>query len=66
MKTDRPIIRNEVIKVNPQTDGKAGMATKYTVLDKDAHKPTVDKPTTGESNLTGKGTPGDEIIITDG
>ncbi|MDE8160184.1 Ig-like domain-containing protein, partial [Erysipelothrix rhusiopathiae] len=37
-----------------------------TVLDKDAHKPTVNKPGSGETNVTGKGTPGDEIIITDG
>ncbi|MDE8206569.1 Ig-like domain-containing protein [Erysipelothrix rhusiopathiae] len=66
VKTDRPLEPNEVITITPQTDGKAGTSTKETVFDKDAHKPTVDKPTTGDSNLTGKGTPGDEIIITDG
>ncbi|MDE8199518.1 Ig-like domain-containing protein [Erysipelothrix rhusiopathiae] len=62
----RPLIGNEEIKVIPYTNDIEGMETKSTVLDKDAHKPTVDKPTTGDSNLTGKGTPGDEIIITDG
>ncbi|MDE8160185.1 hypothetical protein PT108_08800, partial [Erysipelothrix rhusiopathiae] len=65
-KVDRPLKANEVIKVTPYTNGKAGTATEYTVLDKDAHKPTVNKPGSGETNVTGKGTPGDEIIITDG
>ncbi|MDE8087946.1 hypothetical protein PT077_09105, partial [Erysipelothrix rhusiopathiae] len=63
---NRAIIANEVIKVTPQTDGKEGMQAEATVFDKDAHKPTVNKPGSGETNVTGKGTPGDEIIITDG
>ncbi|MDE8087955.1 Ig-like domain-containing protein, partial [Erysipelothrix rhusiopathiae] len=51
VKTDRPLEPNEVITITPQTDGKAGTSTKETVFDKDAHKPTVNKPTTGDSNL---------------
>ncbi|WP_200542541.1 Ig-like domain-containing protein, partial [Erysipelothrix sp. strain 2 (EsS2-7-Brazil)] len=66
VKTERPLEPNEVITITPQTDGKAGTSTKETVFDKDAHKPTVNKPNSGETNVTGKGTPGDEIIITDG
>ncbi|MDE8233928.1 Ig-like domain-containing protein, partial [Erysipelothrix rhusiopathiae] len=62
----RPLIGNEEIKVIPYTNDIEGMETKSTVLDKDAHKPTVNKPGSGETNVTGKGTPGDEIIITDG
>ncbi|MDE8209642.1 hypothetical protein PT115_09420, partial [Erysipelothrix rhusiopathiae] len=62
----RPLEPNEVITITPQTDGKAGTPTEETVLDKDAHKPTVNKPGSDETNVTGKGTPGDEIIITDG
>ncbi|MDE8091201.1 Ig-like domain-containing protein, partial [Erysipelothrix rhusiopathiae] len=66
VKTDRPLEPNEVITITPQTDGKAGTPAEETVFDKDAHKPTVNKPGSGETNVTGKGTPGDEIIITDG
>ncbi|MDE8042802.1 hypothetical protein PT033_08745, partial [Erysipelothrix rhusiopathiae] len=61
VKTDRPLEPNEVITITPQTDGKAGTPTEETVLDKDAHKPTVNKPGSGETKGTGRGTPGDEI-----
>ncbi|MDE8250611.1 hypothetical protein PT181_08795 [Erysipelothrix rhusiopathiae] len=44
MKTDRPLEPNEVITITPKTDGKAGTPAEETVLDKDAHKPTVNKP----------------------
>ncbi|MDE8242000.1 Ig-like domain-containing protein, partial [Erysipelothrix rhusiopathiae] len=66
VKTDRPLEPNEVITISPLYASDAAAAIKETDLDKDAHKPTNDKPTTGDSNLTGKGNPGDENIITDG
>ncbi|MDE8274324.1 Ig-like domain-containing protein, partial [Erysipelothrix rhusiopathiae] len=39
--------------------------TEETVLDKEGHQPKVNKPGVGETKVTGKRTPGDEINITD-
>ncbi|MDE8087972.1 hypothetical protein PT077_09240, partial [Erysipelothrix rhusiopathiae] len=43
-----------------------GTPAEETVFDKDAHKPTVNKPGSGETNVTGKGkagTPAEETVF---
>ena len=65
----RPLVPNEVITATPSTDGKEGTPSDTTVVekpfDKDAHKPEVNQPTEGDESITGKGQPGDKIVITD-
>ncbi|WP_257702324.1 Ig-like domain-containing protein [Vagococcus luciliae] len=69
IKPERPLVPNEVITATPSTDGKEGTLSDTTVaekpFDQDAHKPEVNQPTEGDESITGKGQPGDKIVITD-
>ncbi|WNF91537.1 Ig-like domain-containing protein [Vagococcus fluvialis] len=69
IKPDRPLVPGETVTATPSTDGKEGTPSDTTVaekpFDKDAHKPEVNQPTEGDESITGKGQPGDKIVITD-
>ncbi|MDE8146776.1 hypothetical protein PT041_09010, partial [Erysipelothrix rhusiopathiae] len=51
VKTDRPLEPNEVISNTHHTAEKADKHPEETVLVKNAQKPTVNKPGSGETNV---------------
>ncbi|MGM0182408.1 large repetitive protein [Enterococcus sp. AZ150] len=66
VETTRPLVPGEELVVTPNTGDNKGTPTDITVsYDKDAHKPTVETPVDTKPEVTGSGTPGDTIVVTD-
>ncbi|HEY4531597.1 MAG TPA: Ig-like domain-containing protein, partial [Kurthia sp.] len=66
---ERPLVEGEKLTATPNTGDKVGTPAETTVKEApynaDAHKPTVKQPAEGDKTITGTGTPGDKIVLTD-